>query len=145
MKSILIDLMKRETANFSADFSNVLVRKLKRSVTPSRATRSASAAFKVLKQTHSPSVLVELGYLSHREDEKLLNLQRLAEAGCDRHRLGSRGRLLHATGPRRFPTRVETSACRRRHAELERRRADDVPATNSALFCGQHRHLLHCK
>ena len=27
----------------------------------------------MLKQTHSPSVLVELGYLSHLEDEKLLN------------------------------------------------------------------------
>jgi N-acetylmuramoyl-L-alanine amidase len=27
----------------------------------------------VLKQTHAPSVLVELGYLSHLEDEKLLN------------------------------------------------------------------------
>ena len=26
----------------------------------------------MLKQTHSPSVLVELGYLSHLEDEKLL-------------------------------------------------------------------------
>ena len=72
VKGILFDLMKRETANFSADFSNALVRKLKPAKVLAR-TPHRSAAFKVLKQTHAPSVLVELGYLSNPEDEKLLN------------------------------------------------------------------------
>lgn len=69
---ILIDLMKRETANFSTDFSNTLVDKLRQNVNLSRKPQRA-AAFRVLKQTHAPSVLIELGYLSHPADEKLLN------------------------------------------------------------------------
>jgi N-acetylmuramoyl-L-alanine amidase len=71
VKGILIDLMKRETANFSADFSTTLVGKMKRNVRLS-SDPQRSAAFKVLKQTHAPSVLVELGYMSHNEDQKLL-------------------------------------------------------------------------
>jgi N-acetylmuramoyl-L-alanine amidase len=69
VKNILIDLLKRETSNFSSDFSRVLVKNLRQAVTMSRIPRK-SAAFKVLKQTHAPSVLVELGYMSNVTEER---------------------------------------------------------------------------
>lgn len=72
VRNILIDLLKRETSNFSADFSNTLVKQLGSAISLSQRPQR-SAAFKVLRQADTPSVLVELGYMSHPEDEKLLN------------------------------------------------------------------------
>lgn len=71
VRTILIDLMQRETANFSTDFSNVLLRQLRRDVSLTRGPKR-SAAFRVLKQSHAPSVLIELGYMSHPGDERMM-------------------------------------------------------------------------
>ncbi|MEL6375450.1 MAG: N-acetylmuramoyl-L-alanine amidase [Pseudomonadota bacterium] len=71
VRSILLDLLKRETSNFSVEFQQILVRALRKKVTVNR-NPMRSAAFHVLKQTHTPSVLVELGYISNRLDARNL-------------------------------------------------------------------------
>ncbi|MEC7489787.1 MAG: N-acetylmuramoyl-L-alanine amidase [Pseudomonadota bacterium] len=69
--NILIDLAQRKTMNQSAFFARDLIGELVKVRKMLRNTHRF-AGFSVLKAPDIPSVLVELGYLSNREDEKML-------------------------------------------------------------------------
>jgi N-acetylmuramoyl-L-alanine amidase len=69
--SILIDLTQRETMNYSAKFATALVPEL-RQLIHMRRKPHRFAGFVVLKAPDVPSVLIELGYLSNRRDERML-------------------------------------------------------------------------
>jgi N-acetylmuramoyl-L-alanine amidase len=73
--SILIDLAQRETKNLSARFASLLTDQLAER-TPVLRDSHRFAGFVVLKALDVPSVLVELGYLSNREDEAALSSKR---------------------------------------------------------------------
>jgi N-acetylmuramoyl-L-alanine amidase len=64
---ILIDLAERETKSFSAQFARKLLGEMK-TVTRVHKTPLKSAGFRVLRALDVPSVLVELGYVSNRQD-----------------------------------------------------------------------------
>lgn len=68
---ILIDLAQRETMNLSKGFANVLVGELGQ-VTKLLKNTHRFAGFAVLKSPTIPSVLVEIGYMSNKEEERLL-------------------------------------------------------------------------
>jgi N-acetylmuramoyl-L-alanine amidase len=64
---ILIDLAQRETRTFSNRFARLLMGEMK-TVTRMHKHPLKSAGFRVLKAPDIPSVLVELGYVSNKED-----------------------------------------------------------------------------
>jgi N-acetylmuramoyl-L-alanine amidase len=69
---ILVDLARRETHGFSVQFARIAIGEIGE---VARLIKNAHryAGFRVLKAPDVPSVLVELGYLSNEQDEKLLN------------------------------------------------------------------------
>lgn len=71
---ILIDLVQRNTTNQSSRLAEILTSALQKEV---KLLRNAHrfAGFRVLTAPDIPSVLIELGYLSNRNEEKLLNTE----------------------------------------------------------------------
>jgi N-acetylmuramoyl-L-alanine amidase len=69
--SILLDLAHRETRNFSGMFARTLVGRMQ-DATRMHGRPLRSAGFTVLRAPDVPSVLLELGFLSNREDVRLL-------------------------------------------------------------------------
>jgi N-acetylmuramoyl-L-alanine amidase len=68
---ILIDLAQRETKNFSVQFARMLVGEMRNAARLHKNPLKA-AGFRVLKAPDVPSVLIELGYVSNRQDIKSL-------------------------------------------------------------------------
>lgn len=80
---ILIDLTQRETRAFSTRFAKTLFNEMK-GVARMHKNPLKSAGFKVLKAHDIPSVLIELGYVSNKDD-----LQHLVSEGWRSKTAGS--------------------------------------------------------
>ncbi len=65
--SILVDLAQRETMNVSANFADLLKREAGK-LMPFRSDYHRMAGFAVLKAPDTPSVLLEVGYLTNADD-----------------------------------------------------------------------------
>lgn len=71
VSDILINLAQRESMNRSSEFASFMVQEMRKSVQLVDNTHRF-AGFAVLKAPDVPSVLLELGYLSNRTEERLL-------------------------------------------------------------------------
>jgi N-acetylmuramoyl-L-alanine amidase len=85
--SILIDLSQRDTINHSRVFATMLLDALAHNRIGLLGRSHRHAGFAVLTAPDTPAVLLEMGYLSNRHDERLLtqpaHLRRLADALVD--------------------------------------------------------------
>ena len=73
INGILADLMKRETSNFSTEFQQLLLDRMRPSQMLARDP-ARSAAFRVLRQMPTPTVLIELGFISNQTDAETMQL-----------------------------------------------------------------------
>jgi N-acetylmuramoyl-L-alanine amidase len=96
--NILVDLAQRETKTFSLQFARSLTNELKTTVRLHKHPLK-SAGFVVLKAPDVPSVLIELGYMSTRDDLKFL----MSSAWQDRTATAVVRSINAYLGPRRVP------------------------------------------
>lgn len=86
VSDILINLAQRETMNRSSEFASFMVQEMRQSV-KLVANTHRFAGFAVLKAPDIPAVLLEMGYLSNRQEEKLLQQKsyrkKLAESAAE--------------------------------------------------------------
>lgn len=99
--NILLDLAQRETMNQSARLAQELVGELRRQVML-LPNSHRFAGFAVLKAPDMPSVLVEAGFLSNRQDERNLltsayrkNMAEAMVKGIDQHFIGTEEARIH--------------------------------------------------
>jgi N-acetylmuramoyl-L-alanine amidase len=100
---ILIDLAQRETRTFSNRFARLLMTEM-RSATRMHKHPLKSAGFRVLKAPDVPSVLVELGYVSNKED-----LEHLVSENWRSRTVGSVARAIDTFFARRLATAGSTN------------------------------------
>jgi N-acetylmuramoyl-L-alanine amidase len=72
VKQILFDLTQRETKNRSANFAQILLDYIDEDV-PLLGKSHRDAGFAVLLAPDVPAVLLEMGFITNREDERLLS------------------------------------------------------------------------
>ena len=71
IKDNLIKIFQRQTMNESAKIANIVIKNIKKLSIKNRGHRNAG--FVVLKSLTTPSILVELGFITNKKEEKLLN------------------------------------------------------------------------
>ncbi len=72
VNQILADLVQRETKNQSARFAQMLVPALERAGWPALTNTHRKRGFYVLLSPDVPAILLEMGFLTNAEDEKML-------------------------------------------------------------------------
>jgi N-acetylmuramoyl-L-alanine amidase len=95
---ILIDLTQRETRTFSNRFAHLLMGEMKSTVRMHKHPLK-SAGFRVLKAPDVPSVLVEIGYVSNKDD-----LGHLVSEGWRSRAVGSMAQAIDVFLTRRMAT-----------------------------------------
>ncbi len=136
---ILIDLAQRETKTFSIQFAHDVVGDMK-GMARLHKEPIKSAGFRVLRAPDVPSVLVELGYVSNREDLEIADVRRLARPHRRFDRQGDRYLFLHPCRRRAHRRQVKALPCPN-GLSLNKKRSNDSRWTRGSLAgSSQFRH-----